>query len=743
MNTAEFTAKVKAYAKELGADLVGIAPISRYKGAPEMLRPQAHLPEAQSVVVMAVHHTDASVEWGAEPNSNYPGAFQIGMIPKLDTISLRMARFLEHNGFSANPFAATYYWHHRHHPKVKYDHAASFSHMNAFVAAGLGEYGWHGMVMSPEYGPRQRIVSIITSAKLAPDPLYNGEPLCDHCKLCEKACWGANYEPKKLLEPATIKFEIEGKKIEYANVNRWRCFWGEQCHLDMNELSKIDQLDEEKLLNVIDEGAVRINQGSAGYMCSSFKHCMAKPVRKWDKKISPGPRRRKETIDIAPEAIIDKIKEIAVKAGGHKLSILPLKDFETVKDQFYDGFRTDQMFEEFEWVITINRKIAPYKTFDSSLLQNNHQLCWTFNKTAQMLGAMDIANYIDDLGLYSFVSWFSTGVHLKAAELSGWISANEEYVTADNMSIICKGPLNKLICDFPQKYFANDNDLISEVLENNPHVDIIEAEALAEMDFPEADKLRKSIPEGKSLIAIGVELPARVVELAGKQEADCGMSYQYVNQAAQKEAFWAAQDISSKLEADGHYSICLQNLDENSVGRHGAYGALTDIRSQSSFAAAAGAGYLGKSGMVITEKFGPRVRFAFVVTSADIKTETKEIAAECPADCKKCLDECSMSALEGDNMEEVKVNSQNTYSVYKRDEHKCRWARVHGLCKEEGGELTGWKIPDNLKYPGELSAEEMDEFLKKHKDPIIVKCYQNANHSPTQIERCLQACIKN
>ncbi len=46
MNQNELTAKIKAFAMELGADLVGIAPISRYEGALEMLKPKVHLPEA-------------------------------------------------------------------------------------------------------------------------------------------------------------------------------------------------------------------------------------------------------------------------------------------------------------------------------------------------------------------------------------------------------------------------------------------------------------------------------------------------------------------------------------------------------------------------------------------------------------------------------------------------------------------------------------------------------------------------
>ena len=41
--------ELKRKARELGADLVGIAPVARWENAPAMLRPTAHLPEAKSV----------------------------------------------------------------------------------------------------------------------------------------------------------------------------------------------------------------------------------------------------------------------------------------------------------------------------------------------------------------------------------------------------------------------------------------------------------------------------------------------------------------------------------------------------------------------------------------------------------------------------------------------------------------------------------------------------------------------
>ncbi|MHC5034308.1 MAG: hypothetical protein ACYTFZ_04670 [Planctomycetota bacterium] len=64
-----------------------------------------------------------------------------------------------------------------------------FSHRHAATRAGLGEFGYNNLVLTREFGPRQRFNSIITDADLVPDPVVT-DPIClrDGCKLCLKAC---------------------------------------------------------------------------------------------------------------------------------------------------------------------------------------------------------------------------------------------------------------------------------------------------------------------------------------------------------------------------------------------------------------------------------------------------------------------------------------------------------------------------------------------------------------------------
>jgi epoxyqueuosine reductase QueG len=64
-----------------------------------------------------------------------------------------------------------------------------FSHRHAATRAGLGEFGYNNLVLTPEFGPRQRFNSIVTDAELVPDPLI-ARPIClrERCMLCLKVC---------------------------------------------------------------------------------------------------------------------------------------------------------------------------------------------------------------------------------------------------------------------------------------------------------------------------------------------------------------------------------------------------------------------------------------------------------------------------------------------------------------------------------------------------------------------------
>ncbi len=731
----ELTVAVKQMARALGADLVGIASTSRYGGAPPKVRPQAHLPEAKAVIVMAIHHLDASVDFGAEPNSNFPGGFQIGMIPKLDTIAFRVARGVEALGYATVPIACTTFWHHRQAQGVPFDHAASFSHINAFTAAGLGEYGWHGMAMSPQYGPRQRIISVITAAPLIPDPMYTGEPLCDRCKLCETACWGENYRPGHLLEPKTVAFTIEGKKIEYAHINRWRCFWGEQCHLDMKRLAERQELGEQAIYDALDEGIDRVVQANAGYMCSSFKYCMAKPVRVWDKAKAANPRRRKNAPAGDWPALRQRILELAAAAGAARVAIRPLADFASLKDNFYDGFRTEDFFRTFKWVVTIARERPAFLADPKNPLTAKNMPINSILTGGMMIGTGDIGRFLDDSGYEAMQPWGKCGFGPHAARLQNWPGHDRGELLAE--CLVTDAPLQpfETTLDRPCDGLNTPADIIARAEADNGCFPFIVQQigAVRLDDLPAADaaSLKQVMPTAKSLLVVAAELPKRTLELACNQEAECGVSYLMTNYQALREAFWAAHDMATGLKKQGFAAEPLFEVETWSKPRAvPQVGALPDLRAQAPFAAAAGLGFIGKNGFLIHPQYGPRLRFAFVLTAAKV-APAPAVTGACPDACRRCADACPVNALDA-------TGADNPADAFPRHEVRCQWARVMGMTAGEGSAMAGWRLPD-LPVPDTLDDASRQAALAR-KDPIQVRCYQRPNMADTQVERCLQAC---
>jgi epoxyqueuosine reductase QueG len=217
----DLTERVREFAVErLGVDLFGVAPVKRLDGGPEGGRPADYIPNAKSVVVFAAKIPDAVIEVAGhydEPGKTL-GPYMWYGYPilnwDLSSAARRLVRFLEVKGFKGLPFPPTGLLY-------KYGNRADFSHRHAAVAAGLGEFGFSGLLLSPEFGPRQRLVSIITDAPLEASPMYKGSKLCrpDACEYaCIKAC------PTRAMS-GKVSLMIENRTFEYARLHTIKCKW--------------------------------------------------------------------------------------------------------------------------------------------------------------------------------------------------------------------------------------------------------------------------------------------------------------------------------------------------------------------------------------------------------------------------------------------------------------------------------------------------------------------------------------
>jgi len=216
MNLTEL---VKKYAlDDLDMDYVGIASIDRFSGAPEGHRPEDILPGARAVIVMAIKLPQGAVQAvfrSYEEDHRFLqciyGTHGYALTPNYHLVfaSYRMSRFLEKKGFITTPL-----------PSGPGAGGAPFSHRHAAVAAGLGEFGWSGLFMTPDAGPRVRIVSVITHAELESDPLYKGPKICERetCGICIKMC-----PVNAISGTKTRQAVIGGKNCEYTFTDIIKC----------------------------------------------------------------------------------------------------------------------------------------------------------------------------------------------------------------------------------------------------------------------------------------------------------------------------------------------------------------------------------------------------------------------------------------------------------------------------------------------------------------------------------------
>jgi epoxyqueuosine reductase QueG len=171
MTVVDLTESVKKYAIDtVGFDMVGVASASdpQFDIAPEGHSPDEWLPGAKSVVVGGIKVLREILNTTPSPiYSKHYDQLNIW----LTEAGYRLSRFLQDQGFEAMYFPETdpyqYFLEQRKRGETRY--SPSFCHIHSAVAAGLGKRGKVGIVLTREYGPRQRWMSVITAADLTPD----------------------------------------------------------------------------------------------------------------------------------------------------------------------------------------------------------------------------------------------------------------------------------------------------------------------------------------------------------------------------------------------------------------------------------------------------------------------------------------------------------------------------------------------------------------------------------------------
>ena len=219
---------VKKAARSFGADLVGIGSINRWEGVPAAYHPKSMMSKAKSVICIGFRVHRGALR-GIE-EGNYYSAYTLSGFNDINKViapaaQRNLASFLEDYGYEALP--VMYYAHNLtgnrgvkptpENPCTEVKPDVFFDFRLGGVLCGVGEIGYSRLLLTPEFGPAQRLYYIVTEAELREDPIITG--ICDHCMECVRQC------PAKALElRRTDDFEVPDiAGIHRSTLNVTKC----------------------------------------------------------------------------------------------------------------------------------------------------------------------------------------------------------------------------------------------------------------------------------------------------------------------------------------------------------------------------------------------------------------------------------------------------------------------------------------------------------------------------------------
>jgi epoxyqueuosine reductase QueG len=170
----EWTEALKAVARAAGADLVGVADLEPFKNEGAiLLRDSARFINAVSV---AVRLDDAIIDGIEEgPTPAYAQHYR-AVNATLDGIVGQLLGWVAAQGFSGRAIPAS-------HIVDEPNLLGSVSHKAVARLAGIGWQGKSLLIVSPQFGPRIRLGTLLTDM-----PLSFDEPLKNRCGTCRRCC---------------------------------------------------------------------------------------------------------------------------------------------------------------------------------------------------------------------------------------------------------------------------------------------------------------------------------------------------------------------------------------------------------------------------------------------------------------------------------------------------------------------------------------------------------------------------
>ncbi len=335
---------IKAAAKRMGADIVGIGSIDRWSTAPIQQDPKQIMPKAKSIIALGFRVMRGSLRGVEEGTffSNYSSMGYGGITYLYMPMTvINLSKMIEDAGYEAIPLGHQSDWRCIDNLGNKYDDhsipvapgkAAPDVMVNLRIAGflcGIGEIGYSKMLLTPEFGPRVRVGIIITELPLEPDPIIEPGTLCNRCMACVRECPG-----ECIPKDRTIKVNVGGYDLEWADVDMKKC-------------------------DTTFVGAVKCEEGETGDYLPGRNDYKAGPHSPFYRK---------------PRNLYNTGQAVCGAKGCTRACMISLEKRGVIKNKFHNPFRTEKAWSvDWQAGAIDNGYVAPYDGLDSPNAQKKSE----------------------------------------------------------------------------------------------------------------------------------------------------------------------------------------------------------------------------------------------------------------------------------------------------------------------------------------------------------------------------------
>lgn len=216
--TSNITSELKSFCKSSGADLAGIADLEPLRGGLPVI-PQNLLDLYLFAISIGIHLKNDIINGIFDcPTSEYADHYR-DVNSKLDNITSAIVKWIALKGFIAEAVPASQI-------ADEDNLMGNISHKAVARMAGIGWQGKSLLIISPGYGPRIRLATVLTNIPLLADkPLKNR---CGRCMECVNAC------------PASA---IKNVNTESNYPSREDAIYLEKCHVKVKEFKAMQGIE--------------------------------------------------------------------------------------------------------------------------------------------------------------------------------------------------------------------------------------------------------------------------------------------------------------------------------------------------------------------------------------------------------------------------------------------------------------------------------------------------------------------